>query len=214
VLAGLARRLRADRLQSLSVSEMAPSEDLWESREAAMEFVASLRACTRLKRLSLDDMDLLLACGSVGAEAAVMASLVGHPSLEILSVNEHFATGHAPALLGAWLGAMVAANTPALEHFSFSCASLSDADLLPFFTALPFNTHVRCIVMYRHSLSIDFLRDIVLPAIRANTSLRRASVPLYYARDFEADDPHTVALKDIDAQIKAALSGRGQANDS
>jgi hypothetical protein len=219
-LAGLARLLRADVVESLSLSEMVPSADLWESREAAMEFAASLRACTRLKLLSLDDMGLLVASGSIGAEAALMASLVGHPSVEILDVKDRIATGQLPALLGAWLGAIVAANTPALHHFSVSCASLSDADLLPFFTALPFNTHLRTIVIFHHNLSIDFMRDVALPAIRANTSLRRASVPIYsvndpeFVRDLEAGNSRAVALKDIAAHIEAALSGRGQAAES
>jgi hypothetical protein len=216
VLAGLARLLRADMLVSFTLSEVAPSAELWESRAAAMAFAAALRACKRLTHLSLTDIGLLAARGSVGAEAALMASLVGHPSLEDLSVGEFPGnTGEfaAPALLGAWLGAVVAANTPALKCFCFSCASLSDADALPFFASLAFNTHLRWIVIYHHSLSIDFMRDVALPAIRANTSLRRASVPLYYAKDFEANDARTMALKDIDAQIKAALHGRGEADD-
>jgi hypothetical protein len=213
-LAALARLLAADRLSRFSFTECTPSADLWESREAPMAFAASLRAARRLTDLSLDGIWLLETRGAVGAEAAILASLVGHPSLASLNVgtsSTRASATSAPAMLGAWLGAVVAANAPALARFSFAIAPVSDADALPFFVCLPFNTHLRWIVIFSHNLSLDFMRDVALPAIRTNTSLRHASVP-QYCRQREANDPRTVALKEIDAQICAALEGRGELN--
>ena len=81
VLVGLARLLRENVLVELSLSARSLSPDLWELQAVAMEFAASLRACTRLTRLTFDNFGFLHARGTVGAEAAVLASLVGHLSL-------------------------------------------------------------------------------------------------------------------------------------
>jgi len=207
-LAGLARLLRADVLVTLMLNDMTPSEDLWESREAAMEFAAALRACTRLTRLELSDLGLLEARGSIGAEAAVLVALVGHPSLEELRVF-NYVTDQVPGEhVGASLGALVAANTPALKEFLFALPLLNDADLLPCFTALPFNTHLRYFCIGKHMLSMEFMRDIALPAVRANASLRRVYVVPQLLD--EEDGPHKAALRELDAQFTAALNGRGE----
>jgi hypothetical protein len=108
----------------------------------------------------------------------------------------------------------VAANTPALDKVTFTSFALSSADLLPLFTALPFNTHLRLLFIISDKLSVEFMRDVVLSAVRANTSLRQGSgvfglfsLSSYTAAD-DTEAAEVAALRDIQAQIKVMLSGR------
>jgi hypothetical protein len=73
----------------------------------------------------------------------------------------------------AALGALVAANAPALTELDVSWNGLSDAALRPLFEALPFNTHLRTLSVVYNGTSDAFARDVLLPAVRANTSLRK-----------------------------------------
>ena len=100
----------------------------------------------------------------------------------------------------------------ALDAFTLRFLSLSSADLLPLFTALPFNTHLRLLLIVSENLSVDFMRDVVLPAVRANTSLRQGDVvesrALEQSNDTAEEAAEVAALRDIQAQIKVMLSGR------
>jgi hypothetical protein len=105
------------------------------------------------------------------AAATLLSSLVAHPSLRELNmaVNE-VAPEHA-ACVGMALFGLVAANTPALQTLSFFDCSLGDAGLRPLLDALPRNTHLRTLDCSRNGMSEAFARDVLLLAVRANTSL-------------------------------------------
>ncbi len=79
----------------------------------------------------------------------------------------------APAVIGAVLGRLVAANTPALTELSVSLCCLDDESLTPLLQALPHNTHLRSLDMTYNTISAACARDVLLPAVRANTSLRK-----------------------------------------
>jgi hypothetical protein len=100
--------------------------------------------------------------------AALLGALANHHSLRTLDVA---GKQLAPAACAA-LGALVAANAPALTSVDASNNNLRDAGLRPLCDALPRNTHLRELNVARNGMSVAFARDVLLPAVRANTSLR------------------------------------------
>jgi hypothetical protein len=116
------------------------------------------------------------------AAALVLGSLTAHRSLRTLSLGGNTLRDQlqAPAL-GAALGALVAADAPALQELHVSyIALLHDAGLLALgllLDALPLNTHLLTLHLDDNRCTADFARDRLLPAVRANTSLRLLILP-------------------------------------
>jgi hypothetical protein len=79
--------------------------------------------------------------------------------------------GDAQDAAGAALGALVAANAPALLLLSLRDCGLEEAALGLLVDALPRNTHLRILRLGDVTASAAFLRNRLLPAVRANTSL-------------------------------------------
>jgi hypothetical protein len=121
----------------------------------------ALRASSTLTSLSLT----CLRHGPAGA-AALLRALTGHPSLQTLHVCTELWDA------GAALGELVAANAPSFVHLDVSRCRLGDEGLGPLFDALPHNTHLRSLNCWRNQASEAFTRDRLMPAVRANTSLR------------------------------------------
>jgi hypothetical protein len=106
--------------------------------------------------------------------AALLRALTGHRSLRTLKLaNGSFAVLEVGAAAGPALGALVAANAPALTELDVGYSSLHDEALRPLFAALPRNTHLRTLDVAHNGMSEAFTRDVLLPAVRANASLRR-----------------------------------------
>jgi hypothetical protein len=111
----------------------------------------------------------------------VVRALVAHPRLRTLAVEcgrEHFPlrSSGTPPPLAAALGALLRANEPALRELRLESDifKLDGVALRPILKALPANTHL-------HTLRVPctaflfppaFARDVLLPAVRANASLR------------------------------------------
>jgi hypothetical protein len=93
-----------------------------------------------------------------------------------ISHNRVYPAGREEA--GAALCALVAANAPALHELDVSFCLLGDAGLRPLFDALPANTHLRTLDCRANKLSNVFVRDSLLPAVRANSSLRELKMDL------------------------------------
>ncbi len=73
---------------------------------------------------------------------------------------------------GGALGALVAANSPALQKLELQDTSMGDAGLLSLVDALPHNTHLRSLVIFLQAdITETFVRSRLLPALHANTSL-------------------------------------------
>lgn len=171
LLAALGRLLGAGLLNDLSLSSCEASPDLWTSRTAALAFAAGLRANRRITDLTFCFEEIFGHRGRVGAEATVLSSMVAHPSLRFVRISDHGDLPRsAPGFVSTWLGAMVAANSPSLREFFFD-VDLAEEDALPFYSALSSNTHLNCISAPGFDMSLDFLREAVLPAVTANTSL-------------------------------------------
>jgi hypothetical protein len=110
----------------------------------------------------------------VDAADVVLSALRGHPSLRMLNLNNN-SVGTSVARrtrAGALLGALVAANAPALQELLVLSSSLRDEGLGPLVDALAGNTHLRTLRLGDNAMSDAFALHRLLPALLANTSLR------------------------------------------
>ena len=165
----------ARRLVSLSVSgfdEELGQHGLFAAQHAVALFAAALRSNTWLTRLELSSVRLW---DVVERDVAVVAALVGHSSVTHVSLHsnrlllvDRLAVGHA-------LAQLVGANAPALAFLSVRSMELSEEGLRPVLAALPRNTHLReleCSEPWNGDIGKEFVRSTLVPAVRANTSLR------------------------------------------
>ena len=134
---------------------------------AAVQLADAVAASRTLTRFLMNSADLWR---DGAAAAAVLRALTGHPTLDEISLIAN--PPHDPVAAGAALGALVAANTPALRLLRVGCSLLGDAGLAPLCDALPHNTHLRSLRCSNNGMSAEFARDRFVPAVRANTSLR------------------------------------------
>ncbi len=104
------------------------------------------------------------------AAGVLLGALVGHASLRVLALRGKRAGW---AELGTLLGALVAADAPALRELDVADNDLGDVGLAPSVAALPRNTHLRVLVTSENGMSERFVRERLLPAVRANTTLQR-----------------------------------------
>jgi hypothetical protein len=134
---------------------------------AAAVLADALRANGTLTSLTLVRVSAL-AAPSVTAE--LLGALTGHVSLRALRLGEECVEDAAAA--GAALGALLAANAPALMQLHVSGCSLGDDGLRALLEALPHNTHLRQLQCASNGMSKAFAQRVLLPAVRANGSLR------------------------------------------
>jgi hypothetical protein len=131
----------------------------------------ALRANSTITKLSLEGIALW--ANPAAVVALLLGALMGHVSLRHLTLGIQTApTEQAVALIGPALGALVAANTPALKHLVLHYGHLGDAGMRPLLEALPSNTHLESLQCVGNGMTALFARDVLLPAVRANTSLR------------------------------------------
>jgi hypothetical protein len=116
------------------------------------------------------------------AGAALVGSLTGHPSLRELKLVFLRVPVVAAAAAGAALAALLLANAPALQTLDISHARLDDAGIGPVVEALRHNTHLTKLKLHGNELSEACVRDVLLPAVRANSTLRLlAAMDFYYS---------------------------------
>jgi len=116
--------------------------------------------------------------------ASLLASLRGHPSLRELSVAGK--AGEHGAAAGAALAALLGVG--ALETMVAINVGLGDAGLACIAEALPKATALRRLDIAYNGMSDAFAAEVLLPAVRANGSLRRL-----VARTGGVDGPATAA---------------------
>ena len=159
----LARLVKGGMLESLLIVNWSPLLN----EAAALTLADALTANRALKYLCLCGVHFWDAAAAAGA---IMQALTGHPSLHEVDLNNN--TPQDQAAAGAALGALVVANTPALKVLSVDESRYGNDGLVPLFDALPRNNHLRKLSCRSTGMSEAFARDVVLPAVRANTSLR------------------------------------------
>jgi hypothetical protein len=112
----------------------------------------------------------------VAVGATLLGALVAHGSLQDLQIHADSVRDDEYAAAGAAYAALVAANAPGLTALDLSYSTLHDDVLRPLVRALPHNTHLRSLNLYWTDFSEAFARDELLPAVRANASLRTLTV--------------------------------------
>jgi hypothetical protein len=177
----LARLLGSRTLTELNIQN--GYRALWDAPAAAL-LGDALRANTTLTTLALCETRLW---SDHDAAAALLGALLGHTSLRQLGVTCNGRPSDEDRLhAGALLGALVAANSPALKALSVSGCYLSDTGLRPLFEALPGNSHLRTLDCSINRISAAFAADVLLPAVRANTSLRTLITHADYEQQSDA----------------------------
>jgi hypothetical protein len=161
---------------------------------AAAALGSALRANSTLTALALSCHNLF---EDEQAAVTILGAVTAHPTLRELDVSHNTISDAHQASLGAALGALVAANAPALTALDVSAFQqdgdgLDDAGLRPLFDALPANTHLRSLKCQGNRASIPFVLRVLLPAVRANTSLRKLKACQFLGREvgvlIEADE--------------------------
>jgi hypothetical protein len=135
---------------------------------AAAVLAAALRANNTLTSLKLDAARVY---DDATVAAELLGALTGHPSVRVLHLRSRVTAAAHQAAADA-LGVLVAANAPSLTELDVGSCRLHDVGLRPLFEALSHNTHLRRLNCFHNNLSEAFARDVVLPAVHSNTSLR------------------------------------------
>jgi hypothetical protein len=150
---------------------------------AAVLLSNALRANSTLTTLTISRAALW---ADPAAAVTLLGALTGHVSLGCLDLkNDHAPTEQGVALIGPALGALVAANTPMLKLLHLFASNLGDAGMRPLLEALPHNTHLHSLECEGVGMSAACARDVLLPAVRANTSLQL----------LDAGDEHDAAVQ-------------------
>ena len=152
----------------------------------------ALRANTTLTSLEVRGARLF---HDEGAASTLVGALVAHPSLRTLTLECE--GGAEPAARGAALAALVLADTlqslKVRRPFDYDHKRpLGDAGLRPLIRALPGNRHLRTLDISCNGMSEQFVQDELLPAVRANTSLREI-----YIRDEWPTPQYVLALENL-----------------
>jgi hypothetical protein len=135
---------------------------------------AALRENSTLQTLTLHNMGLFQ---DAPVTALVLGALTRHASMRKLHIRGSCGAGideATRAACGAALGALVAADAPALTHFALSYNfALRDAGLTPVLQALRSNTRLTTLRLQFNGESPRFAEEVLLPCVRANSGLRQ-----------------------------------------
>jgi hypothetical protein len=170
----LARLVRGGAVTELAVSNERWS--LWSGEPGAALLGDALRT-SALVSLQLSSVNLWAV---PAAARALLSAVTGHPTLRKLDISRNETRDAAQtAAAAAALGALVAADT--LLQLNVSYCALGDVALAPLVAALPRSARL-CELSLLHegegggvafdALTETFARDALLPAVRANASLR------------------------------------------
>jgi hypothetical protein len=168
LLPALARVLAGGALRVLRVSHLKPG--LLNAGEASVaELCAALRASTTLTELTLSESGLWSHAAHYNA---LLTALTGHASVRVLSLDGNMAPMRVTAVsVGRLLGALVAANAPALAELDISDCNLRDNALRPVVHALSRNTHLQTLIMSFNGMSSDLVQQQLLPALARSATL-------------------------------------------
>jgi hypothetical protein len=160
----LARLLGGDVLRELYVCGV----DELLDEPAATLLANALRANSTLTRLALQNVNLWR---EPAAAELLLQGATAHPSLRKLELDWNHIDEASRTRAGHALGTLVAANAPALEELNVDACDLRDAGLGPLVDALASNTHLRLLRCSANAWSDEFMRERLLPAMRANPSV-------------------------------------------
>jgi len=169
-LPALGRLIQSPGFEHLQLSN--DNDALFEG-PALPAFCEALHNCTSLRTLGLDSVNLW---ADLAVATQLFDALEGLPALQKLSLCVNSTEG-SPAVQRA-AGECLArlnARSSSLRVMDVSYNELGEAGMTPIFQALRNNSSLTELVFRGEqiSASAEFARDVVLPAVRANTCLRK-----------------------------------------
>jgi Ran GTPase-activating protein (RanGAP) involved in mRNA processing and transport len=141
-----------------------------------------------LRHLDLTACDLW---NDAQAATELLSALTGHVSISFLDFSFNPAPRLTAEAVGAALGALAAADAPALEELHLESCNLGDAGTGPLVDALAGNMHLRILNLRYNDMSDELATQRLLPAVRANTSLRDLN-PVRFDDSEEENEPDAV----------------------
>ncbi len=163
----LARLLRGSALTTLDIRNS--HQQLLDAPAAAL-LAGALRDNSTLTTLTLESVGVWR---DAAAATALLGALVGHPSVRTLDMSYDASWRAHAAAAGAVLGALVAANAPALRELKVLHCEVGDDGLRPLVDALPANTHLHTLNISGSNMSEAFAAARLLPVVHANSGLRQ-----------------------------------------
>ena len=124
----------------------------------------ALRVNTTLTHVNFCCAEL---CADVRVACTLLGALVGHPRLRHLEITGEDTPEEHRDAFGAALGALIAADAPALQVLDCSDCSLGDDGLAPIVQALPLNCHLRELSVADNGMSEEFAREQLLQGLHA-----------------------------------------------
>jgi hypothetical protein len=106
----------------------------------------------------------------------VLQALTAHPSVQGLWMHGNTVRDADRERAGASLGALVAANAPALQTLDVSVCALGDEGLGPLVDVLAANTHLQTLGCSGNGMSETFAFNRLMPALLANKMLRKLTI--------------------------------------
>jgi len=106
------------------------------------------------------------------ADGLALAACTSHPTLHKVCLSGNGREDPAPAPVGVALAALVAADS-ALEELYVSDCGLDDSATRLLFAAIASSTELRVLICFGNEVGAACARDVILPAVQANTSLRQ-----------------------------------------
>jgi hypothetical protein len=180
----LARLLGGSSIKDLFVWEQIGGAALLDAPAATL-LAGALRANATLASLRLWSMQLW---DDAAAAVTLLGALTAHPSLHTLGLAHNRVPEADRTAAGAALGALLAANAPALTELDVSYCWLGDAGMAPLLEALPRNTHLRTLKCSANNMTEALAAAVLLPAVRANASLRALTTGRHSLSEREAED--------------------------
>jgi hypothetical protein len=150
----------------------------------ALDALADVALAHRMQRLQL------LGRSKLGAASApALTRIAAGGWLTSLTIN-HCEFVEPLREAGALLGVLISANHPNLTELDVGYCSLGDVGLAPLMAALQHNTHLTSLDCADNDVSEAFVRDVLLPAVRANNTLQSLSVCSTLDSDEDDDEDY------------------------
>jgi hypothetical protein len=191
----LVRLLQAGKLTYLAIHN--GGEVLFDAGGSA-QIADAIMALGSLQRLFLTGAELWKDRVAI---AAIMRAVTRHQGLQHLTFQSDTPVDQAAA--GAALCELCAADSPSLRSLTIRCFLLGDAGMRPLLSALANTRHLRTLDCINTGMSEEFARDVFLPAIRANTSLRELTASAWWGGDANGVAPPAVL------EAEALVAARG-----
>jgi hypothetical protein len=201
----LARLLRSDALTALAIDgamsdgpvDVVATQLLLDVPAASL-LASALRESGSLTQLSLTSVGLF---SDVAAATELLNALSEHTGLRTLNLSNNDAPRYCDQeAAGAALSALLWADSPALEALDIRDCGLSNKAGAPIVEALQHSTQLRTLRASSKFFTADFVRKLLLPAVRANTSLRTLDLCSVWSQE---DDEKNGLTAEAEALVAA-----------